>query len=60
MVASFIGMLADTIVPMVKVRSFPNQTTWVDGSLRATLNAHTAAYNSGLVSGELNEYKVAS
>jgi len=30
-------MLADTIVPTVKVRSFPNEKPWVDGSIRGTL-----------------------
>jgi len=59
-VTSFIATLADTIVPMVKVRSFPNQKPWIDGYIRATLNAHTAAYNSSFVSGNMDEYKAAS
>jgi len=36
-VTSFIATLVDTIVPMVKVRSFPNQKLWVDGSIRNSL-----------------------
>jgi len=32
-------MLEDTIVPTVTVRSFPHQKPWVDGSVRAALNA---------------------
>jgi len=35
---SFIGMLEDTIIPTIKVRSFPNQKPWVDGSIRDTLH----------------------
>jgi len=42
------------------VRSFPNQKPWVDGSIHAALNARTAAYNSGLVSGHMEEYKAPS
>jgi len=57
MVMSFIATLVDTIIPM---RSFPNQKPWVDGSIRATLNARTAAYNSSLVSGHMDKYKAAS
>jgi len=59
-VTSFIAMLEDTIIPTVKVRSFPNQKTWVDGSIGASLNARTAAYNSGLVSSNMDKYKAAS
>jgi len=29
-VTSFIAMIEDTIVPTVKVRSFPHQKPWVD------------------------------
>jgi len=59
-VTSFIAMLADTIVPTVKVRSFPNQKPWVDGSIHYALNARIAAYNSGLVFSHMDEYKAAS
>jgi len=59
-VMSFIAMLENIIVPMVKVRSFPNQKLWVDGSIRATLNTRTAAYNSSLVSSNMDEYKAES
>jgi len=59
-VMSFIAILEDTIVPMVKVRSFPYQKPWVGGSIRAAVNARTAAYNSSLVFGNMDEYKAAS
>jgi len=45
---------------MVKVRSFINQKLWVNGSIHAALNGHTAAYNSSLVSGNMDEYKSTS
>jgi len=51
-VTSFIAPLADT---MVKMRSFPNQKPCGDGSIHDTLNAPTAAYNFGLVSGYMDE-----
>jgi len=55
-VTSFIVRLLDTIIPTVKVRSFPNKKPWVDGSIHDALNAHTAAYNSG----HMDKYKAAS
>jgi len=58
MVTSFIAMLVDTIIPSVKVRSFPNQKPWVNGSIRP--ERRTAASNSGLVSSKMDEYKAAS
>jgi len=54
MVMSFIATLCN------HVSSFPNQKPWVDGYIRNALNACTAAYNSGLVSGHMDEYKVES
>jgi len=58
-VTSFKATRADTIVPTVKVRSFPHQKSWVDGFILNSLNACIAAYNSGLVSGQMDEYKAA-
>jgi len=60
MMMSFIAMLQDTIVSTVKVGSFPNQKPWLDGSIRAALNAPTAAYNSGLLSGNMDIQTTAS
>jgi len=59
-VTSFIAMVQDTIVPTVNVISFPNPKPWVDGSIRAALNAHTAAYNCSLVFDSMDEYKAVS
>jgi len=49
-------MLAVTLAPAVKVRSFPNEKPWVDGSIHDALNARTAAYNSSLVYGHMDAY----
>jgi len=49
-VTSFIAALTDTIDPRLKV----------DGSIRNALNTRTSAYNSGLISGHMDEYKAAS
>lgn len=53
-VTSVIATLVDTIVPTVKVRSYPNQNIgrWIHPH---PLNARNAAYNSGLVSGHMDE-----
>jgi len=55
-VMSFIAMLEDTIIPRVKVRSFPYLKPWVDGSIRVDLNTSTAAYKTSLVSGNMDDY----
>ncbi len=39
------------------VRTFPNQKPWVDRTIRAAVNKRTAAYNAGLLSGNMSEYK---
>jgi len=49
-VTSFIATLQGTIIPTVKV----------DESIHAALNARTTAYNSSLISGNMDEYKSAS
>jgi len=53
-------MLEDTIVPTVKVISFPNQKPCIDGSICAALNGRTAAYSFSLVSSNMDKYKAAS
>ena len=58
-VTSFVATLTDDVVPTVMVKSFPNQKPWVDRSIRAALKKHTTAYNAGLLSGDMTEYKAA-
>ncbi len=42
---------------MVTIRTFSNQKPWVDRTIRAAVNQRTAAYNAGLLSGNMSEYK---
>ncbi len=42
---------------MVTVRPFSNQKPWVDKIIRAAVNQRTAAYNAGLLSGNMSDYK---
>ncbi|RXN12203.1 hypothetical protein ROHU_010229 [Labeo rohita] len=57
---SFVSMLAEAIIPTVRIRTFPNQKPWVDRSIRAAVNARTVTYNSGLVTSDMSAYKAAS
>ncbi len=41
----------------VTIRTFSNQKPWVDRTIRAAVNQRTAAYNAGLLSGNMSEYK---
>ncbi len=41
----------------VTIRTFSNQKPWVDRSIRDAVNHRTAAYNAGLLSGNMSEYK---
>src|SRR4029434_1499454 len=44
----------------VKIKVFPNEKPWVDGTVRAALSARTAAYNAGISTGDMMDYKVAA
>ncbi|KAG5284759.1 hypothetical protein AALO_G00030160 [Alosa alosa] len=57
---SYINMLTDSIIPTVKIRSFPNQKPWVDREVRTALKTRTMTYNAGLISGDMTDYKAAS
>ncbi|KAK1784066.1 hypothetical protein P4O66_021738, partial [Electrophorus voltai] len=39
---------------------FPNPKPWVDRTIREALNSRTAAYNAGIISGNMDEYKSAA
>ncbi len=41
----------------ITVRTFPNQKPWEDRTIRDAVNKHTAAYNAGILSGNMSEYK---
>ncbi len=54
---SFINTLTNQATETVTIRTFSNQKPWVDRSIRDAVNHRTAAYNGGLLSGNMSEYK---
>ncbi len=54
---SFVNTLNDQATERVTIRTFSNQKPWVDRSIRVAVNHRTAAYNAGLLSGNMSEYK---
>ncbi len=56
---SFINTLTEQATETVTIRTFSNQKPWVDRSIRDAVNHRTAAYNAGLLSGNMSEYKTA-
>ncbi|KAK1797517.1 hypothetical protein P4O66_000811 [Electrophorus voltai] len=59
-VVGFIGKLVDDTIPRATIKKFPNQKPWVDKTIRKALNSRTAAYNAGIISGNMDEYKSAA
>ncbi len=39
------------------IRTFSNQKPWVDRTIHDAVNHRTAAYNAGILSGNMSEYK---
>ncbi len=54
---SFVNTLTEQATETVTIRTFSNQKPWVDRTIRAAVNQRTAAYNAGLLSGNMSEYK---
>ncbi len=54
---SFINTLTDQATKTLTIRTFSNQKPWVDRSIRDAVNHRTAAYNAGLLSGNMSGYK---
>ncbi len=54
---SFVNTLTEQATETIAVRTFPNQKPWVDRTIRDAVNKRTAAYNAGLLSGNMSEYK---
>ncbi|KAK1800215.1 hypothetical protein P4O66_000260 [Electrophorus voltai] len=44
----------------ITIKKFSNQKPWVDRTIREALNSRTAAYNAGIISGNMDEYKSAA
>ncbi len=54
---SFVITLNEQATETVKIRTFSNQKPWVDRTIRNAVNHRTAAYNAGILSGNMSEYK---
>ncbi len=54
---SFVNTLTEQATETVTIWAFSNQKPWVDRSIRDAVNHRTAAYNAGLLSGNMSEYK---
>ncbi len=54
---SFVNTLTEQATETTTIRTFSNQKPWVDRTIRAAVNKRTAAYNAGLLSGNMSEYK---
>ncbi len=54
---SYVNMLTEQATETVTIRTFSNQKPWVDRTIRDAVNQRTAAYNAGLLSGNMSEYK---
>ncbi len=54
---SFVNTLTEQATETVTIRSFSNQKPWVDRTIRDAVNHRTAAYNAGILSGNMSEYK---
>ncbi len=54
---SFVNMVTEQTTETVTIRTFSNQKPWVDSTIRDAVNHRTAAYNAGLLSGNMSEYK---
>ncbi len=61
---SFVNTLTEVSVSVlvqatetVTIKTFSNQKPWVDRTIRDAVNHRTAAYNAGILSGNMSEYK---
>ncbi|KAK1791074.1 hypothetical protein P4O66_002035 [Electrophorus voltai] len=53
-VVGFIGKRVDDTIPRATIKKFPNQKPWVDKTICKALNSRTAAYNAGIISGNIS------
>ncbi len=54
---SFVNTLTEQATETVTIRTFSNQKPWVDRTIRDAVNHRTAAYNAGILSGNMSEDK---
>ena len=55
-VIEFIRKCIGDVVPTVTIKSYANQTPWIDGSIRSKLKARIITFNHGKVTGNMVEY----
>ncbi len=55
---SLVNTLTEQATETVTIRTFSNQKPWVDRTIRDAVNHRTAAYNAGILSGNMSEYKI--
>ncbi len=54
---SFVNTLTEQATETVTIKTFSNQKPWVDRTIRDAVNHRTTAYNAGILSGNMSEYK---
>ncbi len=54
---SFVNTLNEQATETVTIKTFSNQKPWVDRTICDAVNHRTAAYNAGILSGNMSEYK---
>ncbi len=54
---SFVNTLTEQATETVTIKTFSDQKPWVDRTIRDAVNHRTAAYNAGILSGNMSEYK---
>ncbi len=54
---SFVNTLTEQATETVTIKTFSNQKPWVDRTICDAVNHRTAAYNAGIPSGNMSEYK---
>ncbi len=54
---SFVSTLTEQATENVTIRTFSNQKPWVDRTIRDAVNHRTAAYNAGILSGNMSEHE---
>ena len=60
LVTGFIRKCIEDDVPTVTITTYPNQKPWIDGKIRAKLQARTTAFSHGKVTENIDVYKQTS
>ncbi len=52
---SYVNVLSKQAIETVTIRTFSNQKPWMDRTIRDAVNQRSAAYNAGLLLGNMSE-----